>query len=138
MSEDLTEEPLPPGIRGSKQDIQELLDQLNAVDPETGKTQSELFEEGLRHDDCASEAFWESLTKEQQLLAFCAVSRRIRKGEIELGGSYRYVLYQVFGFGPEAYAPAMYAGYMDIHNAICADGLKPAPAKEQRNEDQTA
>ena len=92
MSEDQTEEPLPPGIRGSKQDIQELLDQLNAVEPETGKTQCELFEEGLRHEDYASEAFWKSLTKEQQLQAFCAVSRRIRKGEIELGGSYRYVL----------------------------------------------
>jgi hypothetical protein len=133
MSEDQTEEPLPPGIRGSKQDIQEAMDHLNAV-----FIPCELFEKGPRHDDCASEAFWESLTKEQQLQAFCAVSRRIRKGEIELGGSYRYVLYQVFGFGPEAYAPAMYAGYMDIHNAICADGLKPAPVKEQRNEDQTA
>jgi hypothetical protein len=134
MSEDQTEDSLPPGIRGSKQDIQELLDLLNAVDPETGKTASELFEEGLRHDDQASEAFWRSLTKEQQLQAFCAVSRRIRKGELELGGSYRYVLYQVFGFGPEAYVPAMYAGYMDIHNAICADELKPAPTMEQRNE----
>lgn len=134
MSEDQAEEPLPPGIRGSKQDIQELLDQLNAVDPETGRTRCELFEEGLRHEEVASEAFWNSLTKEQQLQAFCAVSRRIRKGEIERQGSYRYVLYQVFGFGPEAYAPAMYAGYMDIHNAICTNH----PDTEQKNEDPTA
>jgi hypothetical protein len=27
-------------------------------------------------------------------------------------------LYEVFGFGPEAYAPAQMAGYLEIHNAI--------------------
>ena len=64
------------------------------------------------------EAYWASLTKEEQLKAFCAVSRRIHKGEVELGGTYRYVLYDVFGFGPEAYAQAQLAGYLDIHNAI--------------------
>ena len=64
------------------------------------------------------EAYWDSLTKEEQLKAFCAVARRIHKGEVELRGSYRYVLYNVFGFGPEAYAQAQLAGYLDIHNAI--------------------
>lgn len=64
------------------------------------------------------EAYWDSLSKEEQLKAFCAVARRIHKGEVELGGSYRYVLYDVFGFGPEAYAQAQLAGYLDIHNAI--------------------
>lgn len=65
-----------------------------------------------------SETYWNSLTKEQQLQVFCAVSRRIYKGEIEQKSSYRYILYQVFGFGPEAYAPAQLAGYLAIHNAI--------------------
>lgn len=64
------------------------------------------------------EAYWNSLSKEEQLKAFCAVARRIHKGEVELRGSYRYVLYNVFGFGPEAYAQAQLAGYLDIHNAI--------------------
>jgi len=64
------------------------------------------------------EAYWDSLTKEEQLKAFCAVARRIHKGEVELRGSYRYVLYNVFGFGPEAYVQAQLAGYLDIHNAI--------------------
>lgn len=64
------------------------------------------------------EAYWDSLTKEEQLKAFCAVARRIHEGEVILGGTYRYVLYNVFGFGPEAYAQAQLAGYLDIHNAI--------------------
>ena len=57
-----------------------------------------------------SEAFWNSLTDQQRLDVFCAVSRRIFRGEVEEQGSYRYVLYTVFGFGPEAYVPAQVSG----------------------------
>ena len=65
-----------------------------------------------------SEDYWNSLTKDQQLKVFCAVSRRIYKGEIEDRGTYRYVLYDMFHFGPEAYAQAQLSGYLAIHNAI--------------------
>ena len=64
------------------------------------------------------EEYWNSLTEEQRLMAFCAVTRRIFDGEIQQRGSYRYVLYSVFGFGPEAYGLAQEAGYLTIHNAI--------------------
>lgn len=64
------------------------------------------------------ESFWNSLSKEDQLKAFCAVVRRIHEGDVELNGSYRYVLYDVFEFGPESYVRAQYAGYLDIHNLI--------------------
>ena len=64
------------------------------------------------------EAFWNSLDEDQQLMAFCAVARRIRKGEIIDRRSYRGMLYDIFGWGPEAYLPAQLAGYMDVHNAI--------------------
>jgi hypothetical protein len=47
--------------------------------------------------------------------------RRIHKGEVEDRGSYRHVLYSVFGFGPEAYTLAQGAGYLDIHNSIVSD-----------------
>jgi hypothetical protein len=68
------------------------------------------------------EAYWNSLSKEDQLKAFCAVVRRIHKGDIEDKGSYRYVLYQVFDFGPESYGQAQMAGYLDLHNSImCPD-----------------
>ena len=65
-----------------------------------------------------SETYWNSLSKEDQLKVFCAVSRRIYEGEIVKQGTYRYVLYEVFGFGGEAYMPAQLSGYLDIHNAI--------------------
>ena len=79
---------------------------------------SRVWAEVMQEVENQSETYWNSLTKEQQLQAFCAVSRRIYKGELEDQGSYRWVLYDVFGFGPEAYAPAQLAGYLSIHNAI--------------------
>ena len=65
-----------------------------------------------------SEEYWNSLSKQQQLDCFCAVMRRVYRGDVELRGSYRYVLYDVFGFGPNAYAPAQLSGYLSIHNLI--------------------
>jgi hypothetical protein len=62
------------------------------------------------------EAYWHSLTQEQRLMAFCAVVRRIHRAEIVEHRSYRGSLYDVFGFGFEAYIQAQDAGYMDIHN----------------------
>jgi len=79
---------------------------------------SVVFNEAMNDHEKDSEEYWNSLTKEQQLQAFCAVCRRIYKGDVEDRGSYRYVLYNVFGFGPEAYAPAQFARYLEIHNSI--------------------
>ena len=64
------------------------------------------------------ETFWNSLTKEQQLKVFCAVVRRIVQAEMIDKGSYRHALYGVFEFGPESYAQAQMAGYLDLHNSI--------------------
>ena len=79
---------------------------------------SQRFEAAMKAEEEHQEQYWNSLSKEQQLMVFCAISRRIFDGEIKQGGSYRYVLYDVFGFGPEAYVPAQCAGYLSIHNAI--------------------
>ena len=76
------------------------------------------FNRIFKEIESEQEQYWNSLTKEQQLKCFCAVARRIYEGDIEKQGSYRYVLYQVFDFGPEAYAQAQMAGYLAIHNAI--------------------
>lgn len=91
-------------------DIEKALEELEET--------SNAFMNAMNKIKDEQEAYWDSLTKEEQLKAFCAVARRIHKGEVELRGSYRYVLYNVFGFGPEAYAQAQLAGYLDIHNAI--------------------
>lgn len=67
------------------------------------------------------EEYWNSLSKDDQLKAFCAVVRRIVQGELRDKGSYRWVLYDVFGFGPEAYVRGMDCGFMALHNAIVTD-----------------
>ena len=76
------------------------------------------FNAVMEHIKNEEETYWNSLTKEQQLCVFNSVCRRIVKGELEDKGSYRYVLYDVFGFGMEAYARAQMAGYLTIHNSI--------------------
>lgn len=79
---------------------------------------SETYNKSMKQWEEQQEVYWNSLTKEQQLDAFCAVSRRIYQAELIDQGTYRHALYGVFGFGPEAYAAAQCAGYLDIHNSI--------------------
>lgn len=94
-------------------------------------TQSELFEsmdklrtameEIEQADQEQADSFWDNLSYEDKCNAFHAVVERIYKGEIEVKGSYRYVLYDIFGFGPEMYARGMSCGYMALHNSIMDD-----------------
>jgi alanyl-tRNA synthetase len=86
--------------------MQELSDQFNLV---------------MKEIENEQEQYWNSLSKDDQLKAFCAVVRRICKAEMVDKGSYRYALYQVFGFGPESYIQAQDAGYLALHNAIVDD-----------------
>lgn len=79
---------------------------------------SNAFNEAMKQIENESETYWNSLSHDEQLKVFCAISRRIHQGEIVDKGSYRHVLYTVFGFGPEAYAQAQCSGYLSIHNAI--------------------
>jgi predicted RNA-binding protein with EMAP domain len=79
---------------------------------------SDIFQEVKKSWETDAEEYWNSLDQEQKMLAFFSVIKRLHKGEIEEGRSYRGVLYDIFGFGPEAYAMGMFCGFMDIHNAI--------------------
>jgi hypothetical protein len=88
----------------------DLLQELAAV--------GEAMREAAKQFDADSEAAWNALDKDQQLMLFCAVVRRIYQGEIKERQSYRGVLYDVFEFGPDSYAPAQYAGYLTIHNML--------------------
>jgi hypothetical protein len=67
------------------------------------------------------ESWWNDLSYDEQLKAFYAVCKRIHKGDIQDQGSFRYVLYEVFGFDMDSYIVGMDCGYMDIHNAIVVD-----------------
>ena len=79
---------------------------------------SRLQEEGRVKFEKESEMAWDSLGYDWKLRVFYAVCKRIYKGDVVDKGSYRYVLYDVFGFDPDAYAIGMECGYMAIHNAI--------------------
>jgi len=65
-----------------------------------------------------NEAWWNSLSEQEREDAFYAVCKRIWKADGEDRGSYRYALYDVFGFDPGMYGRGMDCGYMSIHNAI--------------------
>jgi hypothetical protein len=82
---------------------------------------SEIYNESLASYAAEADSWWESLPYEDKLLAFYSVVKRIYKGDIEEQGSYRYVLYDVFKFGPDAYGIGMDCGYMTLHNAIKSD-----------------
>jgi len=66
--------------------------------------------------DCDN--FWNKLTYDEQLMAFYSVVKRIHKGDVEDRRSFRGVLYDVFGFGPDAYIVGMECNYLDIHNLL--------------------
>lgn len=87
-----------------------LLDTLSSLSSIINESLDSLKEE--------QEIFWNSLSEEDKLKVFCAVVRRIHKGEILEKNSYRGVLYDVFGFGPESYIQAQEAGYLEIHNRM--------------------
>jgi hypothetical protein len=73
--------------------------------------------------------WWNALPYEERLKAFRCVCRRIQQGDIVERGSYRHVLYEVFGFDADAYVDGMDCGYMDIHNLI-SRGFEGAPHQE--------
>lgn len=78
--------------------------------------------------------WWEGLSEEDRLRAFRCVCSRIYDGDVRKRGSYRYVLYETFGFGPEAYSDGMDCGYMSIHNLIW-QGIETENAKGRRDDD---
>jgi hypothetical protein len=65
-----------------------------------------------------AEKFWDSMSVDDRLKAFYNVCKRIHDAEFKSKGSYRFVLYNVFGFDLDSYTIGIECGYMDIHNAL--------------------
>lgn len=79
----------------------------------------EYWREATEKYDNEANAFWDSLTTEQQMMAFYVVTKRISDHELnDPHASYRYILYEVFGFPPESYAIGMSSGFLELHNSI--------------------
>ena len=78
--------------------------------------------------------WWDKLPYEDRLKAFHAVTNRIHEGELVNRGSYRHVLYDVFGFDFDAYIIGMDSGYIDIHNAIYDEETLQKILKDEREQ----
>ena len=76
------------------------------------------LEEARQENEKDVESFWNGLSYEDKLRAFYAVTKRIYRAEVEDRGSYRYALYDVFGFGADAYMLGMDCHYLDLHNLL--------------------
>jgi len=79
---------------------------------------TQIYKDAHQKYDIEAEQYWESLSYEDKIKAFYIVTKRIHKGDIIDQGSYRYVLYDVFGFDMDSYIVGMDSGYLDIHNSI--------------------
>jgi len=81
----------------------------------------EAFDNARKAYEVDNDKWWEGLTEDEREDAFYAVIKRMHTAEITDRGSYRYALYNVFGFGSHMYAPGMHCGYFDLHNALFTD-----------------
>lgn len=85
---------------------------------EHGKTLSDYMQESAEQYEREAEKFWNEMPYEDKLKAFYSVCKRIKEGDLKKKGSYRYVLYDVFGFDADAYSIGIECGYIDLHNSI--------------------
>jgi hypothetical protein len=90
--------------------MNEFLDKMAAA--------SKTWEEDTKRYEDKNDAWWNSLSEQERKDAFYAVVKRIYQAEIVDRGTYRYVLYDVFGFDADAYVMGMDCGYMELHNSI--------------------
>ena len=89
---------------------EETLDKLAELSQEMEKHRQQYEEE--------NDSWWNGLTEKEREDAFFAVVKRIYAAEIMDHGTYRYALYDVFGFDPGMYMKGMDCGYMALHNII--------------------
>lgn len=100
------------------ENVRKLLDEMNAIGQE--------MQAAKKAYEVENDVWWNELTEKERQDAFYAVCKRIYQGDIVDRGTYRYVIYDVFGFGPEMYGAGMDCGYMEIHNSIFTAGEKDA------------
>ena len=99
-----------PGFLEAQAKREKALQELSDIGQEMEKARK-VYE----HDN---DTWWNGLSEKEREDAFYAVCKRLHQGEIKERGTYRYVLYNVFGFGGGMYVAGMDCGYMALHNAI--------------------
>ncbi len=111
MADEMKSEPLTPELEKT---LHDKMDEYYKVSQEL----SDMMEEGRKIDQAAADNYWNGLSYEDKCNAFHAVVQRLVEGELDVKGSYRYVLYDVFGFNEGMYIRGMDCGFMRLHNAI--------------------
>ena len=111
---DFSVEPITPEIEKS-------MDENLKKFTEISEKLAQAYEENRIANEKEADDFWNSLSYDDRCNAFHAVVSRIHAGEIKEKGSYRYVLYDIFNFGPDMYTRGMDCGYMALHNSIMDD-----------------
>ena len=104
-----------PGIRFNTVMFENIL-QPNWID--YSQDIEELTKKAFNEYEAEAEKLWESLTYEQKLMVFYSVCKRIYKGDVVEGRSYRGVLYDIFKFESDSYLVGMDCNYIDLHNYI--------------------
>jgi alpha-glucuronidase len=75
-------------------------------------------EEALEQYEQKAKECYDSLGMDNQLLLFFYITNVIFENYFKDNGSYRGLLYDKFGFGPEAYSLGMDSGMFALHNSI--------------------
>jgi hypothetical protein len=78
----------------------------------------EIQEEALVQYKQKANEYFQSLETDNQLLLFFHITNVIFENYFKDNGSYRGLLYDKFGFGPEAYSLGMDSGMFALHNSI--------------------
>ena len=75
-------------------------------------------EEALEQYKQKAKEYFQSLEMNNQLLLFFHITNTIYANYFQDNSSYRGLLYDKFGFGPESYSIGMDSGMFAVHNAI--------------------
>ena len=101
---------------------------MTKLDMDTLKEMQKAFKEWQgSYDDMVRET-WQKTPDEIKLELTAYVFRQL-KDHMNEGGTYRYLIYDRLGFGPEAYTALYVNGGMDLSNAFC--GVREEKNKEE-------
>jgi hypothetical protein len=78
----------------------------------------EIEEKALEQYKQKAKEYFDSLEIDNKLLLFFHITNTIFENYFKYNSSYRGLLYDKFGFGPEAYSLGMDSGMFALHNAI--------------------
>ncbi len=78
----------------------------------------EIEEKALVEYKQKAKEYFQALDVDNQYLLFFHITNTIFENYFKDGGSYRGLLYDKFGFGPETYSLGMDSGMFTLHNAI--------------------